>query len=88
MLMGYQNVSDDGLWKAMAVEKNWKISLVATVNFGVTVVIEEIEFLNNQKVSEEKKSWSESKLTMLDSNITIVLANLKVIFSTENPIII
>jgi len=70
----------------MAVEKNWKKSLVATVNFGVTVDIEEIEFLNNQKVSEEKKSGLKSKLTMLDLNITIVLANLKVIFSTENPI--
>ena len=69
----------------MAVEKNWKKSLVATVNFGVTVDIEEIEFLNNQKVSEEKKSGLKSKLTMLDLNITIVLANLKVIFSTENP---
>ena len=59
--------------------------MVAKVNFDVTAAIEEIEILNNQKVSEEKNWCWIGKLTMLYSNISIVLSNLKIVFLIVNP---
>ncbi len=61
--------------------------MVAKVNFDVTAAIEEIEILNNQKVSEEKNWCWIGKLTMLHSNISIFLSNLKIILLIVDPTI-
>lgn len=59
------------------MEKKVMKKRASRVNFGVTVVNCEIDFLNNQKASEEKERSLIINLSMLDSNISIELSESK-----------
>ena len=57
---------------------SWRSPFRRRVVFGVTVANFEINYLNNEDVSEGKKNSSKGKSTMLDSMVCIELANSKI----------